>query len=193
MKRVGQYLLPDGYITAGVYYYNKADFSYDRTDTTFYLKPYFKVGRDNKVAIVAIKKINGETLSPEIFTNFLIKNEFNSKSILNLGDSIAAGAGNNEKSYADYIALKNYMKLNDQAQNGATIADAYVSVYRKVNSLIASDNKQYDYILLEGGCNDIHQSVPLGDITDEDYDVTNCDITTVCGALETIIFNLRTK
>ena len=85
------------------------------------------------------------------------------------------------------------MKLNDQAQNGATIADAYVSVYRKVNSLIASDNKQYDYILLEGGCNDIHQSVPLGDITDEDYDVTNCDITTVCGALETIIFNLRTK
>lgn len=114
------------------------------------------------------------------------------KTILNFGDSIAAGDGNNGISYADIIASNYNMTLYDYARGGATITNVKEdnTIQIQITNAITDhvlDN--IDYILLEGGTNDVaNQSV--GALLDG-YDVDNADVSTLAGALETAFYNLR--
>ncbi|MDO5418716.1 MAG: SGNH/GDSL hydrolase family protein, partial [Bacteroides sp.] len=51
-----------------------------------------------------------------------------------------------------------------------------------------------DYLILEGGLNDLYQSVPIGEMSDaEDFDIVDFDKSTFYGSLEHIIRNVTVK
>lgn len=111
------------------------------------------------------------------------------KSIYSDGDSIADGAGSNGVSYAHLLRDKYNMTLTDESVGGTTIAvqDGRTdSIYERITSM----SGDYDYILFEGGTNDVSLSIRLGEITDGVN--AEFDTTTVLGALEGICQFLNT-
>lgn len=118
-----------------------------------------------------------------------IKEKINSplvdKKILNLGDSIAAGDGNNFVGYAHLIADRNGATCISYALGGARIGQTTSNnIPNQLNQAI-EDNVTPDYILFNGGTNDITSpNTPLGEITSGYDDVL--DLTTFSGAFEYI-------
>lgn len=104
----------------------------------------------------------------ETYTPFSeINNNLISKSLYGDGDSIAYGYGNNGESYLDMIASNNSMTLTKKAISGTTIAkreNHSDSILERVQAS-ANNNENYDYIVIEGGINDVFQSVPIGEIS----------------------------
>lgn len=81
------------------------------------------------------------------------------------------------------------MTLTDESVGGTTIAvqDGRTdSIYERITSM----SGDYDYILFEGGTNDVSLSIRLGEITDGVN--AEFDTTTVLGALEGICQFLNT-
>ncbi len=114
------------------------------------------------------------------------------KSILNLGDSIAAAPDG----YAQQIAIKHNMALYDYAMAGATLADNntetttrycvqdFLTTFKTENPTVKPD-----YILIEGGTNDqLHND--LGLVTDNYTDTF--DTRTTIGALEDMFRQFKT-
>lgn len=124
------------------------------------------------------------------------KNLFN-KLIYNFGDSIAYGSGGT--SYATEIATRNGMTLTQYASSGYYIrvrsVGATDNVVYKVDN--AASNASLNYILLEGGINDVYNGgTPMtveqkGSIS-SGYSAT-LDTATFCGAFEYILKTCKTK
>ena len=99
-------------------------------------------------------------------------NPLKNKILFNFGDSIAAGDGNNGKGYAELLGEKYGLLVTDYANGGATLGDtASNNITSQVDTAIANGVNP-DYILIEGGTNDIVNSVALGSIAN-DYNITN--------------------
>lgn len=105
------------------------------------------------------------------------------------GDSIAAGtsAGTDawQKPYANQIAAKYGMTLNNAAVRSTTLAvrDGRTdSILERAQENLTSTVQ--DWILLDGGINDMYNTVPLGEIS-ESY-LGGYDTSTTVGALETL-------
>jgi lysophospholipase L1-like esterase len=125
----------------------------------------------------------------------VFENPLNGKTILNLGDSIAYGAYNNGIGYADLIASKNTMSVYDYSQSGATIADVTsveptrACIQHKLDDFMTENpSVTPEYILLEGGANDILYA-SLGTKTSGYEDTWTT--TEFCGGLESIINTLK--
>nr|DAL86149.1 MAG TPA: GDSL like Lipase Acylhydrolase [Caudoviricetes sp.] len=120
-------------------------------------------------------------------------NKLANKILFNFGDSIAAGDGNNGKGYAELFATKHNMICHDFAVGGATLGETSSNNITTQVSTAISKGITPDYILIEGGTNDIAgYNVPIGTMTN-DYNVNSFDKTTSAGALEWIIYTLKTK
>lgn len=135
-----------------------------------------------------------------------VENGLNGKVLVNFGGSIANGAGaNGGGAYAKYIAAKNGMKLYSYAVNGMVLAEGGVDttssrlsqqITSAISNIPVDDAPQF--ILFEGGTNDLHTSVVLGDVSTTtnaygEYDVSGCDTDTYCGAFEVAVSRLRTQ
>ena len=117
-------------------------------------------------------------------------NKLENKILFNFGDSIAAGDGNNGKGYAELIATKYNMICYDFAVGGATLGDtASNNITSQVDTAI-SNGVSPDYILVEGGTNDIVNSVALGNIANG-YNISNFIKTTTSGGLEYCLYKLK--
>ncbi|WP_302739102.1 SGNH/GDSL hydrolase family protein [uncultured Clostridium sp.] len=115
------------------------------------------------------------------------------KILFNFGDSIAAGDGNKGKGYAELFAEKYNMICYDFAIGGATLGETTSNNITTQVDTALSKGITPDYILIEGGTNDIASyNVPIGQITD-DYNVNNFDKSTTVGGLEWIIYTLKTN
>lgn len=117
------------------------------------------------------------------------------KKLLNLGDSLAAGDGNNYKGYAHLIADANNMILYSKAKGGATMVDYYTSsnrswIMKQLNDAIG-EGVEADYILFDGGVNDQGLSATLGSVSNG-YSQSSFDPATFCGAFEAFILAART-
>ena len=185
---------PSGYVINGIYYFNS-----DLTFSNFVdcsVRPVCYV--KDKIGIVVFKKSDNGNLTPNDLRSYYkdTSNPLSNKKILTFGDSIVSGEANDGKSYGYYIANKNQMTLSNQGVSGSTLAvvpsNPYGSIYTKIHTFIDSDSNNYDFILLEGGCNDINYYVSLGNIIDG-YDTSLCDTSTISGALEKSISELRNK
>lgn len=120
-------------------------------------------------------------------------NKLANKILFNFGDSIAAGDGNNGKGYAELFATKHNMICHDFAVGGATLGETSSNNITTQVSTAISKGITPDYILIEGGTNDIAgYNVPKGTLTN-DYNVNSFDKTTTAGGLEWIIYTLKTK
>ena len=119
------------------------------------------------------------------------------KNIIFFGDSITAGYGSKSKHYswANYIGTKydfaNYVN--------AGISDYRVSTYDNEKKWLVTqvknhynDKLNYDYVIMQGGINDLIYDTPLGELSnDKNPDSFNKD--TFYGGLELYIYNTVTK
>lgn len=141
---------------------------------------------------VIINKLKlNENLKEEIETKIKINNNvLKDKTIINFGDSIGAGDGNNGVGYAELLAKKNDMTCYDYAVGGATITTSTNDILAQIEKA-KNDKKTADYILFDGFTNDINNGAvkELGKISDG-YSQTK-DINTFSGAFEEICFRLK--
>lgn len=124
------------------------------------------------------------------------QNLLQGKTLLNLGDSIANGDGNSSVAYAHYIAWANGMTLYDYARGGATLTtfNPTYNVLAQLDTAIAAHSSDpVDYVLFEGGTNDLTNNTPTIGSLVSGYDITTNipDTSTIIGAAETIIGKIR--
>ena len=119
------------------------------------------------------------------------------KNIIFFGDSITAGYGSKSKKYswANYIGTKydfaNYVN--------AGISDYRVSTYDNAKKWLVTqvknhfnDKLNYDYVIMQGGVNDLIYNTPLGNLaSDKNPDSFNKD--TFYGGLELYLYNVTNK
>ncbi|MBU3112011.1 SGNH/GDSL hydrolase family protein [Clostridium lacusfryxellense] len=112
------------------------------------------------------------------------------KTMYSDGDSVADGVEALGISYANIISLNNVMMLTKKSLGGTTLAvkgGQTNSILERVKVMTNS----YDYILVQGGYNDLMQSLPLGMLS-IGFIATLVE-TTVIGAVESICKTLITN
>lgn len=109
------------------------------------------------------------------------------KKVLILGDSINYGSSWNN-GFAN-ILLEEYpgAEVLNSAQSGKTLANN--QIYSGL-TLAQQNNFIADYVLINGGINDLTRSVTIGDIA-SNYDTASLDTTTMVGGLEYLISNVQ--
>lgn len=136
------------------------------------------VPTDYEARILAIEESLGGTTS-------VLKG----KKIVYDGDSIAESrtgtSANNGGGYAKLIAEKTGCTYVNQAVGGAYLRSTTVSGKHSVVDNLANLPKDGDLYCFEGGINDYWNNATLGTFSKTDFTGT-LDVTTVCGALETI-------
>lgn len=106
------------------------------------------------------------------------------------GDSITESRTNssatsyNGGAYPKIIADLTDSSYANFSVGGGTLAEISTSGHQVVNDIV-NMNGNYDAIVLSGGINDYWKNVPLGSYTEGDY-TSDVNITTICGALESI-------
>lgn len=166
--------------------YNKEfDFKIEYGTAFTPFEPYYVVDS------VANGSITKEKLSEDVQSGLnavsdLPSAELFGKSMYSDGDSIADGSVTNKISYAHLIADKYGMNLTSKAVGNTTIAvrDGQVS---SIVGRVLNMTGEYDYILLNGGTNDVTYNVPLGEIAEGTNVTFNGETRkTTLGALEEI-------
>ena len=110
------------------------------------------------------------------------------------GDSIC-WSDSNTRGYGIILSQQYGMVVENLAESGATIANETYNVDETERHWICESvpnlSTDNDFIIIEGGVNDVWQNVPLGEIT-SGYTAT-LDKSTFYGAVETVFKSLRTK
>ena len=115
------------------------------------------------------------------------------KMIYNFGDSVAAGYGANNYGYAERTADLNGMSCNDYAVPGATMSNCGCPFGSVLDQISAAPNDRPDFVLIAGGINDL-QYTTLGTMSAiNNFDLTGVDPSTICGGLETALYNALNK
>lgn len=166
--------------------------SYDEPNNfvEYALKPEEYIGFSEKQIQVIEGLMNGE-----------VSNRLTDKSILNLGDSIAAGDGNNGNGYAEIIAQENGMICYDYAQGGATLTkniNLSNNIVSQLDRALSELNEDPDFVLINGRTNDIGGNYvdtrQVGTIRSA-FDTTtfDYDLDTFIGSMEYIIAKIKSE
>ena len=144
--------------------------------------------------IVTVKAIgnNGKESSSSFVIDYQITRE---KNAIVFGDSIVFGLFADNYSFVDH--LKDDYDFNDVVKAG--LPDFRVSTYPDANKWLGElvkrhyyDDYDYDYVILQGGVNDVLHDTPIGELSaDKNYESFNTD--TFMGGLEAYIYNVTTK
>ena len=135
----------------------------------------------------------GDNVS-KIFLNTVCrfkKNNLYGKSLFVAGDSVAYGYGSNNISFGEIIAKNNNMHLTKVAISGVTFAKRD-GLTNSILEQVESIDKEYDYIIVEGGFNDYFQrnnGVSIGTMP-KNMNSSRDDKTTY-GALDSICLWLK--
>lgn len=150
------------------------------------------VNHANNTPPISVSGIKKETITIGQKLSDLITelSPLKGKSLYVDGDSIANGAGSGNYAFGEFLRDKYGMELTKGAVNGATLLvdDTHTnSICKRITQLTG----EYDYIIFDGGINDVSQSLPLGSKT---YHYNGgYDTTTTLGALEQICYYLVTN
>ena len=142
------------------------------------------------------KTIPTEDLEMDVYT--VEKSPLYQKSVVFFGDSlcyarIERGDSNQESvirasGYAGRIATKYDMTLGAYGSSGATIAKPsmgtniiYLKIQEAASTLSLKERQEVDYVILEGGVNDMTAESPLGTVGDE---TEGFDLSTFAGAVQ---------
>lgn len=159
-------------------------------------------GKINSTDTNIIKKCISNDYSlkamPAVKSQYQSENYLYGKSIYCDGDSIARGTGTNIQgnsyySYCNFIADANNMKLTQKAVPGTTLAvqDDKTGNDKSITERVLEMKGKYDFILLEGGYNDLFQKISMGAVTNSNNKSGNYDKYTTAGAVETICYFLK--
>lgn len=150
------------------------------------------VNHANNTPVISVSGIKTEvvTIGQKLSDLITELSPLKGKSLYVDGDSIANGAGSGNYAFGEFLRDKYDMSLTKGAVNGATLLadDAHTnSICNRILQLTG----EYDYIIFDGGINDVSQSLPLGSKT---YHYNGgYDTTTTLGALEQICYYLVTN
>ena len=132
------------------------------------------------------------TVTPEEFDDILsqlyLYRQLCGKNVLSFGDSIMHGTGSNNISISRLIAEKYGMIYYDYSLDGATIGKypGKIHIPDQVRKAIGYHHNP-DFILINGGTNDMYRGVELGAFTDG-YDMSHADESTFTGGFETALW-----
>ncbi|MCI8515675.1 MAG: SGNH/GDSL hydrolase family protein [Hungatella sp.] len=112
------------------------------------------------------------------------------KTLVALGDSLIYGNQlGNDKTWIHLLAQKHHMKAYNYGENGNPVASQTTEPERIPMCVRYRDMVgEADYVVILGGANDKRLDVPIGEIS-----VSNPDITTFAGALNTLIGGVTAK
>ena len=117
------------------------------------------------------------------------------KSAIFFGDSIVSGFAAKGYSWANYIGY-NY-DLSSSINAG--IMDYRLSTYDDPNKWLVTevknhynDQQNYDFVILQGGVNDVIYNTPIGSIS-QSKDINSFDPKTFCGGLESYLYHVINK
>ena len=117
------------------------------------------------------------------------------KSAIFFGDSIVYGFLSNGYSWANYIGDNYDLK----SSVNAGISDYRVSTYDNANKWLVNevkghynDPENYDFVILQGGVNDVLYNTPIGNISNS-KDINSFDPRTFCGGLESYLYYVTNK
>lgn len=118
---------------------------------------------------------------------------YDNKTIVMFGDSIVAGWGWEDGKGITEPLKEKYPAGNwiNQAISGANMAEKSGAAHQSILSTVKSYTGTADYILLEGGTNDVNSSVPVGTIA-VGYDASYNE-SSFCGALESALQIINDK
>ena len=143
---------------------------------------------DIYIAVRAVIRRSSGDLVGDYQQTFLTTRKKTGK-MISFGDSVAAGFGAQNCSYADLYAQKHNLTLTDKAKFDGQLSFNNAQKPHILETFTKDVNNDYDYVFIEGGCNDHLQNCPLGKVTsDWDYDF---DEKTTCGALESALSYLE--
>ncbi len=166
------------------------------------------VNGDTKITQRDIDSIKLYSEKRILYTDFPVTEElieypdyFSGKSMYCEGDSVALGLGtrifgNDYYSYCNYISEETGMKMLNTAVSGTTLAIQEEKIGTRKRSIlerIRETDSNYDVVLIDGGFNDLFQSIEIGDITPISNKSGIYDEYTTAGALESICYILNTK
>ena len=131
--------------------------------------------------------LDNKEVSYKIIYTSVTKN----KNIIFFGDSITYGFLTKGYSWAEFI--KDNYDFNTVINAG--ISDYRVSTYDDKNkwltdTIISNANERYDYVIMQGGINDVLYNTPLGEITNSKRE-NDFDVNTFAGGLESYIYNAK--
>lgn len=135
-------------------------------------------------------KVNAENVDLQDIENKI--NILKDKTILFVGDSICAASTEGVKGWATLIKENNPNAIiYNYGQDGATIAENGSDtndVVTKIETMF-NEHPEADYIIIEGGVNDLWQEIPLGTFEENSNfnAYTPYDTSTFSGALEHIL------
>lgn len=195
------------YNMLGVQGFNILAFYSDKTTSSFvegvdgthrmgvYIAP-----SDGYIAVCCLNRYTNGYLYIEITSDYIdqkIKGytDLTGKYVLNFGDSLADGAGNSSKSYADIFTSARNGSLLDYSLSGAPLCNyeltpSYACIVNKVKTAVLEHpNDDIEVIFVEGAINDLKLALDIGEVTTS---YTSFDSeATICGALETIFSMLK--
>ena len=131
--------------------------------------------------------LDNKEVSYKIIYTSVTKN----KNIIFFGDSITYGFLTKGYSWAGFI--KDNYDFNTVINAG--ISDYRVSTYDDKNkwltdTIISHANERYDYVIMQGGINDVLYNTPLGEISNSKRE-NDFDVNTFAGGLESYIYNAK--
>lgn len=132
-------------------------------------------------------KLDNKEVSYKIIYTVVTKN----KNIIFFGDSITYGFLTKGYSWAEFI--KDNYDFNIVMNAG--ISDYRVSTYDDKNkwltdTIISHANEKYDYVIMQGGINDVLYNTPLGEISNSKSE-NDFDVNTFAGGFESYIYNAK--
>ena len=132
-------------------------------------------------------KLDNKEVSYKIIYTVVTKN----KNIIFFGDSITYGFLTKGYSWAEFI--KDNYDFNIVINAG--ISDYRVSTYDDKNkwltdTIISHANEKYDYVIMQGGINDVLYNTPLGEISNSKSE-DDFDVNTFAGGFESYIYNAK--
>lgn len=132
-------------------------------------------------------KLDNKEVSYKIIYTMVTKN----KNIIFFGDSITYGFLTKGYSWAEFI--KDNYDFNIVTNAG--ISDYRVSTYDDKNkwltdTIISHANEKYDYVIMQGGINDVLYNTPLGEISNSKSE-DDFDVNTFAGGFESYIYNAK--
>ena len=184
--------------------YIDADTEYnleDNIEATFGKDGGEIVCSDNKLVIgnntvTCVAKGKNKTSSEEVSYS-IKKSTTYQKNVIYFGDSITSGWLGSPKGYSWVNYIQNNYDLNTSVNAG--IADYRVSTYDDRNKWLVTqvrnhynDQTQYNFIIMQGGINDMLYGTPIGTMSDS-FDVNSFNQNTFIGGLETYISSVVTK
>lgn len=156
----------------------------------WYKGGYISFGTNSSFAAVSNIKINGIDALDTVKDTPL-----SGKSALFVGDSISVGVSDTAMAYSwgGRIGIKYGMDWVNDSHGGANMAE-YADGHAKtiVEQIKLFGDRNFDYIVIEGGVNDAMNKMPLGTYGTS-YDINDFDDTTFAGALETAFAYAKEK